>query len=226
MNGYVAKPIEPRQLCEALAACLHRQPGPAPAIAAGEWDFPAVAGFDVDAALRRLGGKADLYHRLLRDFARDWGGAGARLAELLAAGDSEAAGRLAHTLRGVAGNLAAGAVARLAGDLARALKTGDAVRYALAGALAVELTQAIAAINALPAVSMAAEALPADEALDRLERILAKNSLTAADEARDILNGLAAAGMAVADLEGRVAALDFRGASRMVAALRAGGERG
>ncbi|HHK60266.1 MAG TPA: Hpt domain-containing protein, partial [Desulfobacterales bacterium] len=64
---------------------------------------------DSDAALRRLAGNRRLYHRLLAEFAREQRDAPDRIRAALAA-ERERARRLAHTLKGVSGNIGAMAV--------------------------------------------------------------------------------------------------------------------
>ena len=70
---------------------------------------------------------AKLYLKLLRQFVEQQATAPARIAECLLAGDHATAERLAHTVKGVAGNLGAGAVQSAAGELERAISSrGDA----------------------------------------------------------------------------------------------------
>ena len=64
---------------------------------------------DSGAALRRLAGNRRLYHRLLAEFAREQRDAPHRIRAALAA-ERERARRLAHTLKGVSGNIGAMAV--------------------------------------------------------------------------------------------------------------------
>lgn len=84
-----------------------------------------VPGIDVYAALQRLGGKQKFFQKLLRMFAETYAHAGRDLRNALNNGAIEDAQRLAHTLRGVAGSIAAKQLQAAAGDLERDLKGLD-----------------------------------------------------------------------------------------------------
>jgi signal transduction histidine kinase/CheY-like chemotaxis protein/HPt (histidine-containing phosphotransfer) domain-containing protein len=127
MNDHVAKPIDPVMFFAAIARCYQPDPnvvlqaqdaGPVE-IAAVE--IPVVAGLDTKDALGRLGGNRPLYLKLLRQFL-DLASTPALVDESLAAGDWQVAGRLAHTLKGVAGNLGARAVHQAAGAVEQAVE--------------------------------------------------------------------------------------------------------
>ncbi|MGE5271234.1 MAG: response regulator [Thiohalocapsa sp.] len=150
MNDHVAKPIDPDGLRAALAAWVGGElpaaadmPASAPSVATPA-DLPTIAGLDTAAGLRRMMGNAAGYAELLRRFADGHRGDGAAIADLLQRGDRDAADRLAHTLKGLAGNLgaeevaaAAAAAERALGDkaAAAALLHLDAVRGRLAAAI-------------------------------------------------------------------------------------------
>jgi two-component system, sensor histidine kinase and response regulator len=132
MNGHISKPIEPARLFETLsevprhaagglAACAPaRSPGAAP------FELPSVDGLDAADGMRRLGGNNKLYVKLLCQFAREQEGAVGQIRAALAAADAECATRLAHTLKGVAGNLGAGPVQAAAAAVEKRLRDGDA----------------------------------------------------------------------------------------------------
>jgi HPt (histidine-containing phosphotransfer) domain-containing protein len=88
-------------------------------------DFPAVDGLDPADGLRRVGGNAKLYLKLLRQFASSQASAGAQIRSALDTGDIESATRLAHTLKGVAGNLGAGPVHAAAAAVEELLRNGS-----------------------------------------------------------------------------------------------------
>jgi HPt (histidine-containing phosphotransfer) domain-containing protein len=79
---------------------------------------------DTADGLRRLMGARPLYHQLLRRFAGDYADTAARLRQSLDAGQTDAAGRLAHTLKGAAGLIGAGQVCALAAAIDTALRGG------------------------------------------------------------------------------------------------------
>jgi len=66
-----------------------------------------------------------LYIKLLRQYAAEFETAPARIRELLAAGQRDEAYRIAHTVKGTAGNLGAKAVQALAGELESAISSGE-----------------------------------------------------------------------------------------------------
>jgi len=131
MNDCVSKPIEPKQL-EATLARWVRTPSTAPA--AGPSGRPPQAhppmlawlrGVDIGSALARLDGKPDLFVRLLRDFVEEYETAAVTIAAAIAHDDLDAAIRLAHDLKGVAGTLSASAVYEAARALEASLRRGQ-----------------------------------------------------------------------------------------------------
>ena len=137
MNDHIAKPIDPAILyetvgryCGASGAGRSTEPSPrgastprdrATTSVADETALPAVEGLDTKDGLLRVAGNARLYVKLLRQFVEQQESAPARLAEALTAADHATAERLAHTVKGVAGNLGARAVQAAAADLERAI---------------------------------------------------------------------------------------------------------
>jgi two-component system sensor histidine kinase/response regulator len=118
MNDHVAKPIDPAVLFGALGRWLAPRPDAEPetrrrpasaADLASDFD-PAglsIDGLDVKLGLSRVLGKRRLYSDLLLKFARDQTRAPQLLQEALDSGDLPTAQRLAHTAKGIAGNIGA-----------------------------------------------------------------------------------------------------------------------
>jgi PAS domain S-box-containing protein len=202
MNDYLSKPIDPDELFAALARWVHRTGLPTePAMASdphleqsrqirvSDPDFGPLAGFDVQAGIRRLGGNQALYARLLADFVRDHGGDVEAIREALLRGDVTRAKRLAHTLKGLAGNLSATAVQGAAKALDAGLQDPVAPQditaarlAALEGALAEAVTSVRATCPAEEAVL--AEGDPAPLAPEVARR--AAERLRAAAELGDV----------------------------------------
>jgi signal transduction histidine kinase/CheY-like chemotaxis protein/HPt (histidine-containing phosphotransfer) domain-containing protein/CHASE3 domain sensor protein len=132
MNDHVTKPIDPALLFAAVARCYKPDAlAVSPTQDTGAVEVPAVEipvieGLDTNDALRRLGGNRSLYLKLLRQFL-DLASTPVLIDEGLAASDWQTAGRLAHTLKGVAGNLGAGAVQQAAGAVERAVEERSAM---------------------------------------------------------------------------------------------------
>ena len=129
MNDFISKPIDPHELFRVLARWIpQRRPQPAatpaaaPPAPAGSALLPELPGLHPASALRRMGGNAALYRSLVQEFAQEFLDAGDRLRTLAANGGSEEAYRLAHTLKGTAGNLSAERVRTLAASLEALLK--------------------------------------------------------------------------------------------------------
>jgi HPt (histidine-containing phosphotransfer) domain-containing protein len=135
MNDHVTKPIEPDALFAALQRWAKPRPEPAaepkpaaetkPAAAATEVILPEVEGIDVAGGLRRVAGNKRLYRSLLEQFARKQAGAGEQIAAALSKADVELAGRIAHTVKGVAGNLGIESILRAAERIEHGIRTKD-----------------------------------------------------------------------------------------------------
>ncbi|WGG50756.1 Hpt domain-containing protein [Rugamonas sp. DEMB1] len=126
---------------------------------------------DTADGLRRLMGARPLYHQLLRRFAGDYADTAARLRQSLDAGQTDAAGRLAHTLKGAAGLIGAGQVCALAAVIDTALRGGRHHRDGNGGNSSGDGGCNSGGGNAVPAAA-APPAAGAWEALDGLERAL------------------------------------------------------
>lgn len=129
MSGHIAKPIDAKQLLNALAAhaphCISRPPRRERATPSAT---PApLPGIDVDKGLANLGGDRDKLMELLRMLLDKHGADPAAARQLMVDGDIEQATTLMHTLRGVAGYLGANEIWRIATAAEEAMKRGDDV---------------------------------------------------------------------------------------------------
>jgi CheY-like chemotaxis protein len=134
MNDHVTKPIDPEELFSALVRWI--KPGKRE-ISEGvrellmakkevEDILPSeLPGISRASGLGRVGGNKQLYAKLLRKFRESQQNAVAGIRTALRSGDRETAGRLAHTVKGVSGNLGAETLYRAAAELEKAIKEGE-----------------------------------------------------------------------------------------------------
>ncbi|HMF98311.1 MAG TPA: response regulator, partial [Vicinamibacterales bacterium] len=167
MNDHVAKPIDPAMLFETVRRFYKPAADAAPAAADAvprplrradvDNDMPAIAGLDTNDGLSRVSRNRALYLKLLRQFVEQHA-AVEQISGAIAAGDVVLAERLAHTLKGVAGNIGARPVHSAAGELEKLLRhraAGHEIETAVRR-LAVVLVPLVASLRtALPPVTSA-----------------------------------------------------------------------
>jgi signal transduction histidine kinase/DNA-binding response OmpR family regulator/HPt (histidine-containing phosphotransfer) domain-containing protein len=185
MDDHVAKPIEPQDLFQALLKWVKPRAGavaeadvlglpaaPAERPAQGrELSMPmGIEGLDTELGLRRVLGKVPRYISMLEKYVAGQAGTIAQLRQALGASDRDTAMRLAHTTKGVSGNIGAVRVQRLAEALEQALREGQTMDAmpALVDALQEHLEPLVTAIaeqlpQAAP-VASAGMALHVDDA--------------------------------------------------------------
>lgn len=163
MNDYLTKPIDPDRLLAALGqwiASAGASVATPAVVAAAEPPAPAATvaeGIDGRKALARLGGNERLLRSVAAEFVRDYAGSAGELGRLARRGDMEGARRLAHTVKGVAGNIAADVLAGAAQRLESALAGGAPPEAASLEAYAQALQATVADARRLfpPAVATA-----------------------------------------------------------------------
>jgi signal transduction histidine kinase/CheY-like chemotaxis protein len=197
MNDHVSKPIDPAVLFATLLRWAKPQPKQTiepqatPVRTADEIVLPEIAGINVTDGLRRVAGNMRLYRDLLMQFATK-SDAASEIAAALKSGDTRLAERLAHTVKGVAGNIGITEVHSAAQRLEKAIREGhDSVPSLLDEFRALLSTQVEAIRQALPESPRTTEqdvcrppsnGETASNAISRL-RILLEASDGAADEA-------------------------------------------
>jgi two-component system, sensor histidine kinase and response regulator len=246
MNDHVAKPIDPAALYDALRHYCTTTPAekrpetkaPAEVDATG---LPPVDGLDAAQGLRRVAGNRALYLRLLRQFVEGYTDAADRIRESVERGERAVAERLAHTVKGTAGNLAASPVQAAAGALEKAIHDGveaarvESLRVRLGealGALSTALRPLVADAADTPVEEPTAAAAPVETAalkatVERWSRLLAEcDAGTVDDLERDgpVLRALFGGAEPLGRFAKLVSAYDFEGA--LAALRRAAGEKG
>ncbi|MBF0448441.1 MAG: PAS domain S-box protein [Magnetococcales bacterium] len=134
MQDHIAKPINPDVLYSTLQKWVKpATPKPLPDAKKrikkkikkkqdNRKSVPNIPGIDSAIGLHRIGGRVNLYCKLLGKFLTSQRGAVLAITEALKAGETERAQRLAHTLKGVSGTIGAENLYIQAGSLELAIK--------------------------------------------------------------------------------------------------------
>ncbi len=208
MNDHVTKPIDPDELYDALLRWIEpkERQAPKPKRARVE-DYmlepPEIAGVDVRAGLRTVGGNVKLYRSLLRDFHRDYSELVPDLQARLKSGDYQAVQAATHTMKGVAGNIGARKLYDAAASVESKLKEG---RNSEAEEAFPEFAQAFGElmVNLEPLAREEAGLLPepagadmekAGELMPRLARLLQTDDSLAEDLVPELIEALRGAGV-------------------------------
>lgn len=246
MNDHTSKPIDPVQLNRTLLRWIARgrpeevaeggspvSPQPASSPAAPD-ELPAkLLGFDLERGLRTMSGNRQLYRRLLGQFRSDYRNMAEQIKNAYYAGDYDRAHHLAHTIKGVSGNVAALRVHETASELDDCLKKrnhSQFPKYMSAFARALEESlNSLAGFQESP-VSMGTpppfqvkkiDAEAVAPVLEKLHRMLRESRMDADQEAEKLQSVLRATryeGLAY-DLEDKIQSYDFEAALKLVEKL-------
>jgi polar amino acid transport system substrate-binding protein len=225
MNDHIAKPINVEEMFRIMARWItpsQPQSPPEGEMGAEAVAIPVLEGIDTVAGLARTQGNGRLYLKLLHKLAASHACTLEEYDSAVAAGDWELAQRLAHTLKGVAGNI--GANALQAACLALEEKARDHQQAGAARAvLQQELQRVLAAIATLDVTQPAVSREPLDVA--RARTVLAELSQqlaaydTCAQETLEQNRGLLSAGVLGShfrSLEKALDSYDFEAAQQVV----------
>ena len=235
MNDHVAKPIDPHTLFDTIARWAGvKTAGSSDASLLSTRD-PALI-LDTQTGLKRVVGNFKLYHQLLRQYLSGQGEALVQLRRQLLGGDLESAGRIAHSLKGVSGNIGAVTVADLAAALEKVGKGNATTEESMVLLLELEqqfvlLRQAILQYlphEAEPAAPVTAEPLSPSlrEELQQLKLLLSSNdgeALDCFDHLRDTLVAVITR-EEFAELEQLISRFQWHEAESKIAALLKKGE--
>ena len=225
MNDHVSKPIDPDVLFTTLTrwakprASVPEIP-PKQVKEADGTIVPEIAGVNSADGIKRVAGNKKLYVDLLHQFAEKQGNTGIQIGEALQSGDRKLAERIAHTVKGVAGNIGITEIQTAAACLEKAIREEDpavpAVLHQFASLLGPQVRAIREALNdVLPVDRNGAGESPfvaeeASAALARLKALLEANDGDAGEAFLDLRKAvkghinnslLEALGVAVSDFE-------------------------
>jgi signal transduction histidine kinase/DNA-binding response OmpR family regulator len=234
MNDHLAKPIDPDELFGALLRWIRPRASAAetadiredrPVSQAASEDRPLeIAGIDTKTALKRTGGIRRRYEALLERFADSEARVVSDIRRALATNDTPTAQRLAHSLKGAAGNLGADSLCELAAKVEAALGRNqgvDAALEALSGSVDAVVSAIRAALPGEPVPSSSDTSIDSTaiaESLARLKKLLESDDGEAADfllDARPVLLKFLTR-EEVATLQGQVGNFDYAQALQSV----------
>lgn len=131
MNDHVAKPIDPEELFNALLKWIKPKAGSmgkaqkektVESVIDVSVGLESIAGLDTKLGLKRVMGKMPLYISMLKKYVETGHTALADLRNALAVKDQDTAERIAHTCKGVNGNIGASALQDIAGKIEKSVK--------------------------------------------------------------------------------------------------------
>jgi CheY-like chemotaxis protein len=157
MNDHIGKPIDVNEMFQTMAKWI--TPGEPrsevplqEAVVAGNaaaMSMTDLPGIDTRAGLAITQGNEKLYHKLMLKFRESQRDFEFIFRDALKSDDSHEAERIAHTLKGVAGNIGAKGIQAAAQDLETACKQGIEEKSALLQAVLHELETVIAGLDEL-----------------------------------------------------------------------------
>ena len=180
MNDYVSKPIDPKHLFSVVRkwtkpAIVENQKQDyktAPKVKENQEmiELPkSIPGIDIEAGLERLNGNRKLYRKLLMDFFAKYASFTEDIIKEIGQGGRENAVRLAHTLKGVSGNISAYDVQKIAAELEAEISNNNSDKY---DGLLQKLDHALQSISILKdelAAAMPAQDPVSEKPIDPLE---------------------------------------------------------
>ena len=210
MNDHIPKPIRSETLYGVLTQWIGPIYIPSSTLKkqikhrGGKVHIPQVPGIDRTDGLKRVAGDTRLYRRLLVRFRKEQRDTAQQVTTAIAAGDMKTAERLAHAVKGVAGNIGAKYLSCAAGVLEKTLRKGKLLKKtSVKNVFVDELTRVL---NALEAVEEGAEhahghpditpmplqgpAEPMDRLLTELQQHLKMSSLETVTLIQKINKGL------------------------------------
>lgn len=153
MNDYITKPIDPDQLFSTIDRWIKFEqreesallPAKEPPL---EKELPRISHLSIAEGITRLGGNVEKYLKLIFKFRKNNLEKIEELERLIKLKDYEQAEREVHTVKGIAGNISANELFKVASQLDRALKEGVSERVEhLFGQFTVSMTELLSSIE-------------------------------------------------------------------------------
>ena len=123
MNDYLTKPIDPSRLFSILKNWLKIEDIEM-SVPITNKEHISIKGLDTVNGIARVGGKLKIYSNILKKFCNNSTNSAVEIKDAIDKKDVELAERIAHTIKGVAGNIGADALFKTASELNDILKTG------------------------------------------------------------------------------------------------------
>jgi len=128
MNDHISKPIDRKNLIATLIKWIKVPPKMLSKVTAQETEkvtVPLLSGFDLQDAVKRLGGNYPLLSKLLLRFATDYASSPTRIKALLDNNQREQAASFLHLIKGAAATLGATHLSKAASQLEREIISGE-----------------------------------------------------------------------------------------------------
>lgn len=221
MKDHITKPIDPKSMFETMEKYYKGKRAIVPAgIKSADVkaevsetvSIPNVPGIDTASGLKRAAGNKKLYLNMLKKFMDTYADVPGNIYTALLEGDRQFAERLAHTVKGVAGNLGAVGVQKIAQELEQSIKNIDPaiqteeIRRNFADVLILQIAHLKENIGDFAEEKQSVSVQPADPAIiktimTKLAKLLTANDTEAVDYFESVQTDLSAV-MPAADYNG------------------------
>ena len=170
MDDYLSKPVDPDEMFAVLENHVRAensngdkgeiQRSPATASQKPESDLPVI---DTAFGIRRVGGNADLYRKLLLAFSADYADAADYIRKHLEKGNTDLAWQMVHSIKGAAGNMGASELWKSAGELESCIRAHPGRTMGETDAYSRILQRIASALHEVGEAVECMRSLPADE---------------------------------------------------------------